>query len=265
MNTFNVNYEEMKKKLGSLTHILFFPSWRKLIGEDFKGNYLGQKVLELVKDNVAILPERLYTGQDNNTGVPYVLIIGPGVYYTQFSIFTGKIITDYRELTGIIIPLEIYDEAQNAESMISSDKLRMTELLISIPFLLILAQQTEQMFLRGVIARNVIHPYKDCFDQLLKVCNNPNSLSQEEGFKIISEGFSTNVYKNSSIILTEKDIPDYSKITAGLRAISPTVNTLLDQFQLTSEEMKSAIFDNIRFIKKDYIDIGYPHLLDWVP
>jgi hypothetical protein len=262
---FNVDYKELKRKIGSLTHILFFPSWRKLIGEDFKGNYLGQPVLELVKDNVAILPERLYTGQDTSTGVPYVLIIGPGVYYTQFSISKGKIITDHRELTGIIIPLEIYDDAQSAGSIINSDKLRMTELLISVPFLLILTQQTTQMFLRGVIARNIIHPYKDCFDQLLKVCRDPNTLTQEEGFKIISEGFSTNVYKNSSIILTEKDITDYEKVTAGVRAIIPTVNTLLDQFQLTSEEMKSDIFNNIKLIKKDFIDIGYPHLLDWVP
>jgi len=87
MSYFDIDFNEMKKKIGNLTHILFFPSWRQLIGEsEYKGNYLGHSVIEIVKDNVVILPERLYTGQDNSTGQPYVLIIGPGVYYTQFSI-----------------------------------------------------------------------------------------------------------------------------------------------------------------------------------
>jgi hypothetical protein len=141
----------------------------------------------------------------------------------------------------------------------------MTELMISIPFLLILTRQTTQMFLRGVIARNIIHPYKDCFDQLLKVCRNPKSLSLEEGFKILSEGFTTNISEKSSILLTERQLKDYTKITAGLRAISPNVQGILTQFQLIGNEMKSNIFDNIRLIKKDYIEIGHPHLLDWVP
>ncbi len=265
MTFMEIDYNEMKKKIGNLTYILFFPSWRKLIGEDYKGNYLGQQVFELSKDNVAILPERLYTGQDSNTDIPYVLIIGPGVYYNQFSLSPGKIIRDHREITGIILPLDVYEIAQGAASIINSDKLRMTELMMSIPFLLILTRQTTQMFLRGVIARNIIHPYKDCFDQLMDVCRNPKSLSLEEGFKILSEGFTTNTSEISSVLLTEKDLKDYSRITAGLRAISPNVQSILNQFQLTGKEMKANIFDNLRLIKKDYIEIGYPHLLDWVP
>ena len=266
MSYFDIDINEMKKKIGNLTHILFFPSWRQLIGEsEYKGNYLGQSVIEIVKDNVVILPERIYTGQDNSTGVPYVLIIGPGVYYTQFSLSPGKIIRDHREITGILLPIEIYELAQGAASIVNSDKLRMTELMMSIPFLLILTKQTTQMFLRGVIARNIIHPYKDCFNQLLSVCKDPNSLSKDEGFKILSEGFSTNTTKNSCVILTEKHLDDYTKITAGLRAINPDVSNITNQFQLTGNEMRTAIFDNIQMIKKDYLNIGYPHLLDWVP
>ena len=88
------------------------------------------------------------------------------MYYVQFGLSPGEIITDYREILGIILPLEIYNKAQDISgSVINSEKLTMTEYMISIPFSMFLTKQTTQMYLRGVIARNVIHPYKDCFNQ----------------------------------------------------------------------------------------------------
>jgi len=265
------NHEQIEesdvKLLKNLTQILFFPSWRKLIGEDdFKGSYLNQAVYEVLRDNVILLPDLFLTGTDTTTGEPYIFISGAGAYYVQFRLSPGEIITDHREISGIILPLEVYEKAKDISgSLVNSDKLMMTEYIISIPFSLILTKQTTQMYLRGVIARNVLHPFKDCFNQFLKVCKNPQSLNLKEGYKILSGGLSmtTSAFRNQ--ILTEKELDEYSKPIAGLKSFKPEAGELIQNLQLKEEKVKSSIFEKIRLIKKDFLETGYPKLLDWMP
>ncbi len=256
-----------EKELVNLTQILFFPYWRKLLeSESFLGFYLNQPVYEIIKDNVILLPDVVYTGQEETTGETFIFLTGVGIYYVQFGLSPGEIITDYREITGIVLPLDTYAKAQDISgSVINSEKMMMTEYMFSVPFSLLLERQTTQMFLRGVIARNVVHPFKDCFNQFLKVCTDPNSLSKEEGFKILSGGLSNepSLYKNE--LLTEIEITGYSKITAGLKNIQPKVGKILSDLQLTDEEMRNTFFEKVRLIKKDFVELGYPRILDWVP
>jgi len=251
-----------QKVLKHLTQILFFPSWSKLIGsENSMGSYLNQPVIEILKDNVVFLPDLILTGEEEETEEGFVFLTGVGLYYTQFRITPKMINTDLRELTCLLILLSDYEKAQDlSSSTIKSETLRMTELMISIPFALILARQTTQMFMRGVIARNVVHPYKDCFDELVRMCNNPNTLSIENGFKILSGGG-----KYSNHLLTEKTLEKYSQITAGLKNVEASANTILDSLQLLESGMRTAIFEKIRLIKRDFVDVGYPRLMDWMP
>ena len=205
-------------------------------------------------------------GQEETTGEPFISLIGVGIYYVQFGLSPGEIITDYREITGIVLPLDIYDKAQDISgSAINSEKLMMTELMVSIPFSLVLTRQTTQMFLRGVVARNVVHPYKDCFNKFVDVCRDPNSLDKEDGFKILSGGLSTQIPLYTNELLTEKEIENYSKITAGLKNIQPKAEKILSDLQLTGETMRREIFEKIRLVKRDFVEIGYPRLIDWVP
>ena len=44
----------------------------------------------------------------------------------------------------------------------------MTEYMTTVPFSLFNVEQTKQMYLRGVVARNIYHPYKECFEKLLE-------------------------------------------------------------------------------------------------
>jgi hypothetical protein len=264
------DYSEITKgKLfDNLSQIIFFPSWNGLIhSEPFLGSYLNQPVHTVFKDNVILLPDLVLTGQEETTGDPYIFLTGVGMYYVQFGLSPGEIITDYREITGLILPLETYNKAQDISgSMINSEKqLTMTEYMISIPFALLLTKQTTQMYLRGVIARNVLHPYKDCFNQFVSVCKNPNSLAEEDGLKILSGGLTTQLPLFTNELLTEKEIQEYSKITAGLKAIQPNLRTILSDLQLDDEVMKKTIFEKIRLIKLDFVEKGYPRLLDWVP
>ena len=262
-------YSEITKDklFENLSQIIFFPSWSGLIqSESFLGSYLNQPVHKVFKDNVILLPDLVLTGQEESTGDPYIFLSGVGMYYVQFGLSPGEIITDYREITGLILPLETYNKAQDISgSMINSEKLTMTEYMISIPFSLLLTKQTTQMYLRGVIARNVLHPYKDCFNQFVSVCKNPNSLAEEDGFKILSGGLTTQLPLFTNELLTEKEIEDYSKITAGLKTIKPKAREVLPDLQLDDEAMKNAIFEKIRLIKIDFVEKGYPRLLDWVP
>ncbi|MFX0207008.1 MAG: hypothetical protein ACFFDT_13555 [Candidatus Hodarchaeota archaeon] len=255
------------KELGNLDQLLFFPSWRKLIGTDFKGWYLNQPVLEIIKDTVVLLPDLALTGFEETIGEPYFFIAGPGIYYTTFRLSPGELITDFREITGLLLPLDVYEKAQDISGSVISttQNLRMTEYMISIPFSLILAKQTTQMFVRGVISRNVLHPHKEAYDLLLKICQETTSYNKEDGFKILSGGLSTKIPLYTNEILTEKNITrgNYSRLTAGIKNIQPKVDKIITDLQI--KEMKDQLFDKMHLIKKDFITIGHPRLKDWTP
>ncbi|MFX0114640.1 MAG: hypothetical protein ACFFB3_08835 [Candidatus Hodarchaeota archaeon] len=259
---------EMAKStaLGSLSSLLLIPSWSKLLETDFRGFYLNEPVLEIIKDTVVLLPNIAISGHEKTLGEPFFLILGPGVYYSAFRLSPGEIITDYREITGIVLPLAIYEKAQDLSGSVISttQNLRMTEYLTSIPFSLIEAEQTTQMFLRGVVARNVIHPNREAYDSLVKVCEDKNSFSIEEGFKILSGGLSTKIPLYTNEILTEKSIhrDNYSNLTAGIKNIQPKVKKIITDLQIGN--MKADLFEKIKRIKKDFIKIGHPRLTDWM-
>ncbi|MHA1968128.1 MAG: hypothetical protein ACW964_10045 [Candidatus Hodarchaeales archaeon] len=252
--------------LGNLKQLVLIPSWNKLLGTDrFNGFYLNQPVREIIHDNVLILPDFAVTGIEETRGEPFIFLSGVGIYYVQFRLAPGEIITDYREITGIVLPMDIYEKAQDISgSLVSSKDLLMTEFMITIPFTLLQEEQTKQMYLRGVIARNVFHPYKECFNQLLKSCQDPTSLNINEGLKVLCGGLNREIPIYTNELLTENEIlTNYSKLTAGIKNIQPKLGKILTDLQI--EGLKKPIFKKIQEIKKDYIEIGYPRLLDWMP
>jgi hypothetical protein len=116
--------DEVTDAFGVLKHIMFLPSWSKLIEAEFQGFYLNQPVYEIIHDNVLLLPDFAVTGIEETKGEPFIFINGVGVYYTQFRLTPGEIIDDYREITGIILPLDVYEKAQDVStSMVSSKEL----------------------------------------------------------------------------------------------------------------------------------------------
>ncbi|NHJ02398.1 MAG: hypothetical protein EAX86_09710 [Candidatus Heimdallarchaeota archaeon] len=249
---------------GTLDQILFIPSWSKLIGSTFNGFYLNQPVTKINQDNVVFLPDLALTGFEDTTGEPFFLITGLGLYWVKFELGAGSIVTDYREITGILLPLDLYEKAQDETgSVLSSESIRMTEYMVSIPFSLIMAKKTTQMYLRGVLARNVFHPYKECFDQLLSSCQNPNSFKRSEGLKILSGGLSTQRPLYTNELLTEKHLPGYTSLVAGIKNTQPKLQKILGNLQLESTE--DAFFEKIERIKSEFREIGRKYLLDWVP
>ncbi len=251
--------------LEHLKQIFLIPSWRKLLGNDpFKGFYLNQPVYEIIHDNVIFLPDFAVTGFEETLGEPFIFLSGIGIYYTQFRLTPGEIIDDYREITGIVLPMDLYDKAQTSASLVNSKDLVMTELMTTIPFALFEAEQTKQMYLRGVIARNIFHPYKESFNQLLKVCRDESSLSIDDGLKVLSGGLNVGMPLYTNEILTEKPLStDYTRLTAGLKNIQPKLEKIVTDLQI--EGLRQPIFDKIDLMKKEFEEVGYPKFLDWMP
>ncbi len=248
-----------------LKQILLIPSWGKLLGTGpFNGFYLNQPVYEIIHDNVIFLPDFAVTGFEETKGEPFIFLSGVGVYYIQFRLSPGEIITDYREISGVVLPMDMYDKAQTAESLVSSKDLLMTELMTTIPFALFQAKQTKQMYLRGVVARNIFHPYREAFTQLVKLCMDPDSLSETQGLKVLSGGLNADIPIYTNEILTEIQQPmEYSRLTAGLKNIQPKLDKIVTDLQI--DGLKKAIFEKIALIKKEFAEVGYPQLLDWMP
>ena len=249
---------------GALDQLLFIPSWQTMIDSSFNGFYLNQPVQKIFQDTVILLPELAMTGFEETTGEPYFLITGLGMYWVKFELGAGSIVTDYREITGIVLPLDIYHRAQDeAEQVLKSENMRMTEYMTSIPFSLILAKSTTQMYLRGVISRNIFHPYKEGFDQFLKLCKDPNSFNPNEGLKILSGGLTSDKSFYGNEILTEKPLGDYSRLIAGIKNTQPKLNKILESLQL--ETMSEAFFEKLVKMKIEFSEIGRNYLIDWMP
>lgn len=251
---------------GDLKQLVLIPSWNKLLEtEKFNGFYLNQPVREILHDNVLLLPDFAVSGIEETRGEQFIFLCGVGIYYVQFRLAPGEIITDYREITGIVLPIDLYDKAQDLSgSLVNSKDLLMTDLMITIPFDLLQSEQTKQMYIRGVVARNVFHPYKECFDTLMKVCRDPKSLIIDQGLKVLSGGLNREIPLYTNEILTEEELDvNYSRLTAGLKNIQPKLAKILTDLQI--QGLKEPIFEKIQLIKKDYVEIGYPRLLDWMP
>ena len=249
---------------GVLDQLVFIPSWKSMIDSNFNGFYRNQQVQEIFQDNIIFLPNLALTGFEETTGEPFFLLTGLGIYWVKFQLGPGSIVTDYREITGLVLPLDYYERAQDESgSILNSEKMRMTKYMSSIPFSLILAKATTQMYLRGVIARNIFHPFKGSFDQFLSICRDPSSYNPQEGLKILSGGLSSNkpLYKNE--LLTEKPLGSYSNMIAGIKNSQPKLNKILETLQL--EATSEAFFEKINRMKVEFNELGRDFLADWMP
>ncbi|MFW9778570.1 MAG: hypothetical protein ACFFE8_06915, partial [Candidatus Heimdallarchaeota archaeon] len=240
---------------GTLNQLIFIPNWQRLIGTSFTGFYRNQPVQKIFQATVAFLPDVALAGFEETMGEPFFLLTGLGIYYVKFQMGAGSIVTDHREITGIVLPLDVYERAQDESgSLLESTVLRMTEYITAIPFSLVTAKRTTQMYLRGVLSRNVFMPNKECFDQLMASCQNPNSFSPEEGFKILSGGLSTQRQLYTNEILTERPLGDYSSLIAGIKNTQPKLDKIIADLQLNAT--RDAFFAKLQQIKSEFYEIG---------
>jgi hypothetical protein len=93
---------------------------------------------------------------------------------------------------------------------------------------------------------------------------NPDSLSETQGLKVLSGGLNAEIPMYANEILTEIQQPnEYARLTAGLKNIQPKLEKIVTDLQI--DGLKTAIFEKITLLKKEFAEVGYPKLLDWMP
>lgn len=249
----------------TLTGILVIPSWRKLIGTEYKGFFKRTLVHSIERDSVVMVVD-LGRGFQEVTGEDLLLITGPGIYFTEFKLETELLVRDHRDITGIILPSAIYRAMQQAAPIYQSEKIRavITELAVFIPFSIALFSYSIQAYLRGVLMRTIFSSYRDVFTLLVQKCNSKSAYSMDEGLKILS---ASSIHFNrllveSKFLLTSKSY-DYMQLTAGLANIQPGLENIIYDFFLPKEVQQ--ILERITELKEYYAEYGELILKNWIP
>ncbi len=248
-----------------LTTIMFIPSWSRLIDAQFKGFYAGQQVSTLQKDSVIMLTD-LRADVREITGEELILISGPGIYFSEFSLGSGMLIRDHREISALLLPKSVSDNMWNAPPIVHGDHENFTlnELVATIPFDLILESYETQAFIRGVLARNIFLPYQDVFNILNDTCNSANSYIPEEGLKCLS---ASPLWFNRLLVqdrfVKSPKFSSYSQLTAGLINIQADLDRFLPD--IFEEMYLIQLMERITALKQNYSKIGQKILQEWLP
>lgn len=251
---------EIKDK--NLKSLLIIPSWSKVVQKKTMGFYLNKPVIDISTDTVIMLNHKIEIVTDK-MGQNFAIISGPGMLYTKFSLAEGSYITNVKPINLIVLPVEDSERLLSAPTIFESDlDATFNELISIIPFSLIEEPQSIQTFLRGVLARNVFHPYKEVFEMFSKALRDPDSYNPEDGYFILS---AHQLYHNRLMITKEiktRGDESYKIATPGVASIIPG-QKLLDE--LLSRETQKEYLEEYVNIKKEYIATGERLLMDWLP
>lgn len=235
--------------------LLIIPSWGELLGYPTLGKYANQNVTFIDSDPVIFLTCNEGVKLDQS-GSKYFLF-GLGYYFTKFGYEGEKYITDSRGLTGVVLSDFVYDMAATSRDVGLNDieELVITEKIIKIP-LDLSKFDTQNVFLKGALSRNVFAPYKNVIIEFLdKIKDNqyPFFQVQQVGYSLLTattENF-------DEILVSEKlkdnNYIDYMQSTAGLNQIKINSDSLLKQnFSVAELEY---IKGNILILKHIYTSI----------
>ncbi|MFW9992227.1 MAG: hypothetical protein ACFFD4_09295 [Candidatus Odinarchaeota archaeon] len=248
---------------GSLDQLMIIPSWTSLMETRFKGYYRNQPVHSISNDLVLMLTHIAVPTFETTTGEPAFIITGAGIYWTKFSVVKDSIVTDYREINSIILPLETWLKAQESPPIVNTEILTYREHLLSIPFSLILSPETTQMYLRGVLARNVFHPFREALNQLVSLTNDEKAWSVDKGLRVLSGGLSSSSQLFTNEILVEKSDPGYMELIPGIKNIQDKLSKIEEDLQVGV--YREELFEKMPVIKNDFSEVGHRLLTDWMP
>lgn len=265
---------------GSLDQLIIIPSWRKLLGTDFRGFYKTQSVNKIYYDSLILLSHIAVPVSDSVRGELSMLITGVGIYFTKFEITKGiagkvsGVVTDFRPIDGFLLPLDLWSKAQSSDSMIikpqsnefeSHGAFTYTENLIDIPFSLFTSKRTLQAYARGVLARNVFIPLKEAIDTFVKHCKETQARKMDNSLRLLLGGLSAAgepIFQNE--ILIEKDEGSaYMDMIPGIKNIKMQLDRIAVDLELNI--FRKELLEAQPSLKKDFVEVGYPNLKEWIP
>ncbi len=247
--------------LEKCSDLIIIPSWSKALNIRPHGTYLGQEVSSVEMDSVVILNDK--TIEKTIKEESFYLITGPGIYYTKFK--TGTyLIVDYKEISAVLLPKKSYEQIINSPPLIESDLLReyFRENYIRIPFSVISqASETALAFLRGVVARNIFHPFKDPIDTFISFCEKFEPYHPRWGLRVLS-GHSAHF----SEVLVRKDLPKqasgYNIANVGIIRVSTHLNDFLPELLEDVSEETDLLWDGYK-AKDLFLEKGLPVLREF--
>ncbi|MHA1995989.1 MAG: hypothetical protein ACW97Z_15740, partial [Candidatus Hodarchaeales archaeon] len=226
-----------KQPLGLLRSLVVIPDWISFADPDkpadMKWFYKNQDVESIKTSSVIFIPvdfSRLIL-----YNLSYILLHGVGIYWTKFSI-GNKITTDYRYLTGLVIPEEKWlNNHFNTEPfvfppfnefMISGDNL-LEFSFITLQVQEDYARQSRQAFERGKILTQLVFPLKEPLVMLRKAAEKKEEFYFSPApLRVLICEFFNSIFVNeialeSTNSLYEEEIPGIRRIKPNLLEIFP--------------------------------------------
>jgi hypothetical protein len=184
----------------SVNFLLLIKDWHNLMGlNSRRWLYRGKEIEQITRNWVVAVVSSIHlvgtTLED-----AHLLIVGPGIYSIAFR-YEGGIVSDSRDITGIILSPHLLDVISSAKKEYEgTTDLVLNEHTVEIPFSIIEKPLSIQEYERGILAVKVFTAYKDAFKELEKRCNDPESYPKEHGLKILSSSME---FANRVLIGTE--------------------------------------------------------------
>lgn len=236
--------------------ILIIPRWSELLGILFKGFY-AKKIVSKIHLDTVIMITCLECAVTEKTGTSYFLF-GTGLYFLKFELDSGRYILDQREINTLILSDFVYDYMVTAKEIAleNDDDVILNEMAVKIPLDLSQKTGTQQVFIKGVLTRNVFIPYKEVILRMLEQGQKEDAYSAlETGYKILSSHPSN----FNRILLSDAfkmaDHSKYIKPTAGVKNIQFVADKIMNDF-FSSYELSTIkysiktlkhIFDKVEF------------------
>jgi len=232
-------------------NLLIIPSWGELMGYPTLGNYLSQKVSKILTDIVIFYAGSECTLETDEGKIH--LIFGLGYYYTKFEINPGEYITDFRQLTGLILSDFVVNFMAKSKNLSTSDDkdIIFKENIIKVPLNLSNISENALTFVKGALMRNIFTPNKEIFLEMMKHISDPDSYQIEKfGHQILSshpESYNKILISNK---MEDFPNPSYFESTAGIESI----NYGFDEFAMEHfiHQDLDLIKLNIQLLKQVY-------------
>jgi flagellar biosynthesis GTPase FlhF len=236
--------------------LFVIPSWSDLLGYPTLGTYVNHPVSKIETDIVIFFSGYDYSIETQKGTLHY--LFGLGYHYLKFELESGKYITDYRLLTGLILPDFVYDHMATSSNITLEDDpyVIIAENVIKVPIDLSDKSEEHLTFIKGALMRNVFIPYKEIFLEMMGQISKENSYDiSAEGHKILSAHWDFyNQILVSDKLGTMRD-SSYLNQTAGLDRIGIEADKLLQD--TISPINLSIIDDNIKTLKNIYSNLEF--------
>ena len=199
--------------------------------------------------DTVILISSLECAVTEKTGTSYFLF-GMGLYFLKFELDSGRYILDQREINTLLLSDFVYDYMVTAKQIAleDDDDVIINEMAIKIPLDLSQKTGTQQVFIKGVLTRNVFIPYKEVILRMLEQGQKRGAYSIDEtGYKILSSHPSNFNRILLSDAFRRADHSDYVKPTAGVKNIQFLADKIMNDF--FSPQELSTIYYSIKTLK----------------